>query len=215
MPRPTETTDPALVTEFVCDHCGGGFRVYTSQIPKKPRTFVFCSRECKAAHQVRGGFTTEDVDRFWSKVLRRGADDCWEWQAATHKSGYGKVWWPGHKYAIQAHRVAFFLAHGYFPKAMVRHTCDNRPCCNPAHLVEGTQLDNMRDAAKRDRSAYGSRNGQAKLTEDDVREIRRVFVVGHPEYGAAALSRKYGVTPEAIARAARGITWTRIPATQP
>src|SRR5690606_32092524 len=71
MPRPTETTDPALVTEFVCDHCGGGFRVYTSQIPKKPRTFVFCSRECKAAHQVRGGFTTEDVDRFWSKVLRR------------------------------------------------------------------------------------------------------------------------------------------------
>jgi hypothetical protein len=48
----------------------------------------------------------------------------------------------------------------------VRHTCDNPPCCNPAHLLLGTQADNCRDMVVRRRS------GVEKLTPDNVREIR-------------------------------------------
>lgn len=34
-----------------------------------------------------------------------------------------------------------------------RHACDTPACCNPDHLADGTQADNMRDAAERGRNA--------------------------------------------------------------
>lgn len=57
---------------------------------------------------------------------------------------------------------------------MVCHHCDNPPCCNPAHLFLGTALDNVRDMLNkgRERPAYGRRHHAAKLTEEQVREIR-------------------------------------------
>ncbi len=82
-----------------------------------------------------------------------------------------------------AHRVAFELCSGTAPKAMVLHQCDNRPCCNPSHLFEGTNDDNMKDMVSKGRARTGSRpgaeNGNAKLTDFEIAEMRRA----HEEVG--------------------------------
>lgn len=89
--------------------------------------------------------------RFWSKVNQAGPDDCWEWQASRNHSGYGSF---GLGYTMRgAHRIAYAIANGgELPEGqLVRHKCDNPPCCNPAHLEIGTAKDNTNDMMERGR----------------------------------------------------------------
>lgn len=78
---------------------------------------------------------------------------------------------------------------------IVRHKCDNPQCINPEHLELGTDGDNRRDCVERDRQAKGSKNGTAKLTEEQVREIRKRLAAG--ERGSD-LAREYGVVKSII-----------------
>ncbi len=81
--------------------------------------------------------------RFWDHV--RKADGCWLWTACImRKYGVYRRW--------RAHRVAYALTNGPIPAgSVVCHTCDTPTCCNPAHLVLGTQLDNIRDMDRKGR----------------------------------------------------------------
>jgi HNH endonuclease len=108
---------------------------------------------------------------FWGRVARGAPDACWPWTGATDpKLGYGSLRFGGRN--EKAHRVAFSLAFGYWPN-VCRHSCDNPPCCNPAHLFDGTQKDNIQDAKRKGRlrggsSHPGEHNGAAILTKEDV-----------------------------------------------
>jgi len=96
---------------------------------------------------------------------------CIEWTKARDKAGYG-VSWMGGKF-IRAHRKAYLLHKGDIPKGqVVRHTCDNRGCVNPTHLLLGTNADNSKDMLDRHRQAKGSNVGTSKLTEELVTMIR-------------------------------------------
>jgi len=81
------------------------------------------------------------ADRFWSKVERRGPNDCWPWTAGTDRYGYGKfaVTIDGRRRFLPAHRVVYLLAHGSLPFFDVLHTCDCRTCCNPAQPWSGNE----------------------------------------------------------------------------
>jgi len=104
---------------------------------------------------VRG---TRRVDppivRFWAKVDKSaGEDACWLWTARTSDGGYGRFNAISTQ-GIQAHRYAWEQVNGPIPKGLlVCHTCDNPPCCNPAHLFLGTNTDNARDRDRKGRSA--------------------------------------------------------------
>jgi hypothetical protein len=88
---------------------------------------------------------------FWSRVDKRGPDECWPWLGApNNRHGYGGFWFDGK--SELAHRLAYRLTFGQITDGFwILHSCDNPPCCNPAHLREGTVVDNNRDRTERGR----------------------------------------------------------------
>lgn len=107
---------------------------------------------------------------------------------------------------MYTHQVAWLIAGRDLPEDLViRHTCDTAACCNPKHLVLGTQLENMRDKVERGRSSTGEKNGRAKLTADQVREILRR--AGESRIG---LAREFGVVPAVIHNIIRRRTWRHV-----
>lgn len=158
-----------------------------------------------------------------------GPDACWPWQGPRFRAGYGRSGHHGY-----AHRAAYENAHGPIPPGMVvRHRCDNPPCCNPAHLVLGTHAENMADMVARGRQckgarkaaimrkvaargnrhgfrrhpeacARGERSGHAKLTETDVRAIRRATGT------QSEIARRYGVSQTTVSEILRRQIWKHL-----
>ena len=75
-------------------------------------------------------------------------DNCWLWTGATNDKGYGQVQYEGKRKYV--HRLVYAFTYGE-PTQNVCHTCDNPLCCNPEHLFDASQSDNMRDAANKGR----------------------------------------------------------------
>jgi hypothetical protein len=143
----------------------------------------------------------KDIARFWNKVNVKGFFDCWEWTAKIQRDGYGQYSADGR--LLTASRVACELAYG--PSDLdALHTCDNPRCCNPAHLYWGTHQQNMEDRQRKGRAAVGERNGRAKLTAGQVREIRT-----RPE-SQRKLAREFGVDWTTTRDIRRGKTWTHV-----
>jgi hypothetical protein len=120
------------------------------------------------------------AQRFWSWVSKRGEDECWPWMGCKTTNGYGQISLTITGIAVMAHRVAWELTNGPIPPGLcVCHSCDRRECCNPKHLWTGTHQDNMHDmlvkGRRRSRTLHGEDNPLAKLTNDAVREIRRLY----------------------------------------
>lgn len=131
-------------------------------------------------------------DWFWSQIVRSG--DCWIFRGLP-PGRYGEVTLADGR-RTGAHRVAARLAgHKVGPGDVVCHRCDNPPCVNPAHLFVGTQADNMADKAAKGRAAARSRNGAAKLTDEQFDEIERRVAAGERQN---ALAREFGVSPQAV-----------------
>jgi hypothetical protein len=114
--------------------------------------------------------------------------ECWVWQSKPHKSGYAAVVCEEN----YAHRLSYRLHKGEIPSnKFVCHTCDNRMCVNPDHLWLGTQLENMIDAAKKDRM-------RTKLTIEEVHEIRELLFT--EIYSQAEIARCYNINPSNVSR---------------
>lgn len=140
-------------------------------------------------------FSKKDIERFWSKVAIAREDDCWVWTANRNSGGYGHFRMPTR--TLGAHRVAYALSNGEsLPDLDVLHTCDNPPCCNPAHLWLGTDIENSIDKVNKGRSPKGERHGLHKLTDAQVAEIRERYAKGGCSY--KSLAPEYGVTYQHI-----------------
>lgn len=112
---------------------------------------------------------------------------CWLWNGAVKGDGYGIARVCGVR--VLAHRLSLAVFSGLRPHLHALHSCDVPACVNPAHLREGTHRDNMKDMARRGRSKLprgrvqsGARNGNARTTEDQVREVRRLKLLEGMSY---------------------------------
>lgn len=158
-------------------------------------------------------FNQRFINRFWSCVDKSGGPDaCWEWTRSKKAFGHGRVSLGGRD--LLAHRVAYVLTYGDVPRGtMICHACDNPSCCNPTHLWAGTQGDNVRDCVAKGRNSNGEplrgeEHGRAKVTEDEVREIRRLHREGLAGY--RVLGKRYGLTAMAIKAIVRRKSWAHV-----
>ena len=157
----------------------------------------------------------EVVAKFWTKVDRKDECECWPWKGRL-SDGYGVLDLSrkskGTKRNERAHRISFAISQGIDLEDIVgevRHSCDNPPCVNPNHLLEGTHADNMRDKVIRGRHvkipSKGSQNGNAVLTENIVANVRQRILNGETNTSIAA---SVGVHHSTISLIRRGKIWT-------
>jgi hypothetical protein len=154
-----------------------------------------------------------DEARFWAKVQRLGDNDCWIWIGQQDKDMYGKfqLHENGKQIHLRAHQYSWQLYTGRpIPKGLkVCHHCDHPYCVNPLHLFIGTTLDNNRDAVEKGRNPHGETNGQSKLTDEQVKEIRELYKTGTVSY--AQLSHLFGVSVSVIGSIIRRERWIHVP----
>lgn len=137
-----------------------------------------------------------------------GPDACWPWTRSTNRrdAGYGRFTKNG--VDILAHRAAWELANGEKLGAddRVLHDCDNPVCCNPKHLLRGTQKDNVADMVRKGRRAptIGERHPGAILTDAQVVAI---FLDPQPR---ATLARQYSVGKSTIGHIQQRTHWAHL-----
>ena len=158
-------------------------------------------RECRAL-----------FDRFVEKI-RITNDGCWEWLAAK-RNGYGVIGQGGNGYnlpVLYSHRLSFEFFCGVIPDGLfVCHHCDNPGCVRPSHLFLGTNSDNILDAVtkgvKLGKSQRGQNNAAAKLTQEQVDEIRNLYKPGEVTY--KQLATKFNISLVMVGKIIRRQNWT-------
>jgi hypothetical protein len=190
---------------LICQQCGKPFlaKAYAASHGRK-----FCSRACCYAKSME--------ERFWENVDKgQGPNDCWNWDGWIDPDGYGRL------NNSMAHRLSYVIAYGPIPAGLcVCHHCDNRRCVRPDHLFIGTNADNVHDAVCKGRMAKGKRHGQfthpekmpkgerhgmAKLTAEQVRQIREKHAQGGVTQ--SQLAKEFGVVHQLISMIVHKQIW--------
>ena len=147
--------------------------------------------------------------RFWKYVWRRQDHQCWPWLASAMKrGGYGQLR-DGAK-TLKSHRLSWELHFGEIPdNLLIRHLCNNPLCCNPSHLLPGTDKENHDDMRRAGhmfvpRPPRGSQHHCAKLTEDQVKFILASDLSG------AELGRRLNVSRALISRIRKNKAWKHL-----
>jgi len=115
------------------------------------------------------------------EALKKG---CWFWTGSIRKDGYGtlnSMEAYRHCSSDSAHRISYIIHKNQIPdKLHILHSCDNRCCVNPDHLSLGDQAKNNkeRDERGRQKTRHGADSNLAKLTLDQVTELRRLALTG-------------------------------------
>jgi hypothetical protein len=163
----------------------------------KPHTSY---RRTKLDITPRGISDEEKVD-FWLKNHTRKEEDCLFFLGGIGIDGYGRrnVLIDNVKRKVEVHRWVYCIKNNvdYFDKSWVaRHTCNNRSCIKPEHIVQGTREENALDAR--------SYSKASKLSEKNVREIIENFLrveawpLGSKKVFVQKYSEKFGVSTSAI-----------------
>ena len=193
--------------QWTCNRCGHTWR---SKLKHQPVGCAKCYSDCWNRPRRQ-----KPEERFWTYVEK--AASCWRWKGGHNRLGYGKCRLGA--ITTGAHRAAYQLTHGQIPQGLwVLHRCDVPDCVNPEHLFLGTAQDNTDDMWQKGRgsrqprtSLPGEKNPSAKLTEAEVKKIRKQYAVLIPNATKLAtedaLSQQFKVSKSQIRNIITGKNW--------
>lgn len=139
-------------------------------------------------------------------VSEPASDDCIPWPFGSHSNGYGAVIFEGRQ--ITASRAVCIMAHGAPQDADLHaaHSCGNghKGCVNPRHIRWDTPSGNHADRARHGTLLAAERHPRAKLTNEQVFEIRKLCATGQSR---ASIAKDMGVSRTTVNLIANGKTW--------
>jgi hypothetical protein len=180
----------------------------------------------------RYGHDTPAIDRFLYHTAY-DCNGCLLWTGGKNKAKSGGVWYgvfypknegENNQSPERAHRwiMKYTLGEGFDESLMVLHKCDVSLCVNPEHLYQGTSENNIDDMDNRGRrnAARGEDQGNSKMTEEQVREIRRLYdgadlvVQGFTNkivhVGVSDIARRYSVSSQTVVNIGKRKTWKHV-----
>lgn len=155
------------------------------------------------------GATDEEMARWVLSECVNTPDGCMLWPHGTSAPGYGKTRVAGGH--VACHRLVYRSLVGEIPSGMfVCHACDTPRCCRPEHLFLGTPAENSADMVKKGRGPKnaGERHGNAKLTAEDVRAIRKLRRVDGLKF--REIAEAFGITKAYVRSVTEGVTWRHV-----
>ena len=146
--------------------------------------------------------------KFLKKVVV-DENNCWLFQGYIKKTGLPYGWVTYRKKQMNAHRASWIVANGEIEDGLcVCHKCDVPSCINPDHLFLGTQKENVHDMWEKNRHPAINKGGEqsphAKLTLDNVREIRDML---NNNVTQQIIAEKFNVKQPAISNIKYKKTW--------
>lgn len=159
---------------------------------------------------MNAGRPANTPEVLWSKVDVRGEQECWPWKGTQTKSGYGRTWINDVGY--YAHRVIFNLANpgqielkapaNKRATGFLMHICDNRICCNPAHLrVASIKVNNLDCLQKgRKKLPMGENHHRSVFSDVEIQQALEMRQSGHSARQIAMKLNKKRATIESLLR---------------
>lgn len=134
--------------------------------------------------------------RFLLAAMDHVGEECLIWPFARNDQGYPQVSVNGVR--GYAHREICKRRHGPppTPEHEAAHSCGkgHEGCINPEHLSWKTHAENQADRARHGTDNIGERNPQAKITVQQVREIRALW----GSKSQSAIGRLYGISRSTV-----------------
>ena len=154
------------------------------------------------------GRPANTADVLWSKVDKRGSDECWPWIGLITESGYGRTQIGDRSY--YAHRVIYNLMRpGEIELSSPRnkkttgflmHLCDNRICCNPAHLKVANLAENNKDCRDKGRRQMpkGENHHRSVFTDQEIAKVLQMKSEGQSANQIAQAMQKKPATIKSL-----------------
>lgn len=136
-------------------------------------------------------------------------DECLDWPYSKHPRGYGHLWNSEKNRHDGVHRLVCRHFHGEPPSknSHAAHSCGNPKCCNWKHIRWATPSENNQDKKMHGTWQGGEANGNSKLTEKQVREIKHLKGYGLSQRKIAV---RFGVSQKLIWAIFNGKTWSHV-----
>lgn len=141
--------------------------------------------------------------KFLDYAIPEPNSGCWLWTGHLGSDGYPRLFWDRHHQ--RGNRISYEMHKGPIPAGLfVCHKCDTPSCVNPDHLFLGTSEDNFADMRRKKRNPRGTASGSAKLTDQQVLEIRL------DNRTVTEISADYAVTAVLIGKIKRREIWQHL-----
>lgn len=115
----------------------------------------------------------------------------------------------GTKSSCTVHRLVYLAFKGLIPEGLViRHLDGDQTHNVPGNLSLGTVKDNKADSIRHGTHAKGTTHGRAKLSEDQVREIRRLYSTG--DFSQREIGHRFGVAQTLVSQILSGKVWADV-----